>query len=77
MKTKTIALLIVASAILLGGCSYTKTTTSTTPTVYTPTATPSPTKTESLNNLNSELNATVDDGGQADLNQLQKDSSGL
>jgi len=76
MKLKT-TLLIVTGALLLGGCTYTAKTTTTTPTVYTPTATPTPTKSQTLNELNEQLNATVDDGGQADLNQLQKDASGL
>lgn len=80
MKFKITVLLVIASALLLGGCSYTANSNPPTNNAYvTPTAqpTPTPTKTQSLNEMNSQLNATIDDGGQADLNQLQKDSSGL
>lgn len=81
MKLKTTVFLAIASALLLGGCSYT--TNNFNPRANnayaTPTAqpTPTPTKAQSLNEINSQLNATIDDGGQADLNQLQKDSSGF
>lgn len=83
MKLKTTAFLAIASALLLGGCSYTTNNSNppannayATPTAQ-PTPTPTPTKAQSLNEINSQLNATIDDGGQADLNQLQKDSTGL
>ncbi len=76
MKLKN-TLLIVTGALLLGGCTYSGKITTTPPTTYAPTATPQPTKSQTLNELNADLNATVDDGGQADLNQLQKDASGL
>ena len=78
MKLKTAGLLI-ASSLLLGACSYLKpAATTTAPQTITPTpaVSVSPTSTN-VNDLNAELNATVDDGGQADLNQLQKDATGL
>lgn len=73
----------IASALFLSACNYTgpaATTTATPPTTTTPTAAVSvapTTGSTNVNDLNAELNATVDDGGQADLNQLQKDASGL
>ena len=81
MKTKS-AIFLAVSALFLAACNYTgpAATTTTSPTAATPTttisATPTTTSTN-VNDLNTELNATIDDGGQSDLNQLQKDSSGL
>ena len=81
MKTKS-AIFLAVSALFLAACNYTgpAATTTTPPTAATPTttipATPTTTSTN-VNDLNAELNATIDDGGQADLNQLQKDSAGL
>lgn len=36
-----------------------------------------PTPSKSLNELNLELDSTIDDGGASDLDQLQKDAAGL
>ncbi|MBI1871798.1 hypothetical protein HYS10_00055 [Candidatus Collierbacteria bacterium] len=79
MKTKPSLLLLAASAILLAGCNYANRPPVTTPVTppITATPTPAPTREQTLNDLNTELNATVDDGGAADLNQLKKDASGL
>lgn len=80
MQIKTVTLL-AASALLFGACSYTgpaaTSTNQTAPTTPASAITATPTTSANLNDLNAELNATVDDGGAADLNQLQKDSSGL
>lgn len=80
MKLKT-PLFVLTTAIFLAGCNYASinkpaTTSTTTPTAIA-TPTPTPTKPQTVNDLNGELNTTVDDGGQADLNQLQTDSKGL
>ncbi|MFZ2202381.1 MAG: hypothetical protein WAV56_03210 [Microgenomates group bacterium] len=78
MKLKTAGLLI-ASSLLLGACSYLKpAATTTAPQTITPTpaVSVSPTSTN-LKDLDTELNATIDDGGAADLKQLQKDAQGL
>lgn len=79
MKLKTTVFLVVVSVLFLGGCTYSVKTTTTPPTVPSPTvlATPTPTPSQSLNNLNLDLDSTVDDGGAGDLNQLQKDATGL
>jgi len=82
MKIKTATLLAISSAFFLSACSYTQpaATTTATPTAAAPTpiVTASPTSASTnVNDLNAQLNATVDDGGQADLNQLQKDATGL
>ncbi|OGD70979.1 hypothetical protein A3A84_00830 [Candidatus Collierbacteria bacterium RIFCSPLOWO2_01_FULL_50_23] len=79
MQIRTVTLLAV-SALLLGACSYTGPAATTTSSQTTPPAaiTTAPTSgSTNLNDLNAELNATIDDGGQTDLNQLQKDASGL
>lgn len=82
MKTTKVALFIIASSLFLSACSLLQpaatTTTNTTPVTPTQivTATPTPASTD-VNDLNAELNATVDDGGKADLNQLQNDATGL
>lgn len=72
---------IIVSALFLSACSYTgpaATSTSTTPVTPPSVVTASPTAaTTDVNKLSAQLDATVDDGGAADLNQLQKDSSGL
>lgn len=82
MQIKTATLLTIASALFLSACNYTgpAATTTTPPTAATPTTAVSVAPTTSstdVNDLNAELNATVDDGGASDLNQLQKDASGL
>lgn len=83
MQIKTAALFTITSALFLSACKYTgsaATTTTTPPTATTPSAAASvapTTGSTNVNDLNAELNATVDDGGQADLNQLQKDAAGL
>lgn len=80
MNLKTTTLFVIGSSLLLGACKFTlpaaTTTTTPTPTEISPTitATPSP---KNLNSLNQELDQTIDDGGQADLKNLQKDASGL
>lgn len=61
MDTKFLASLIIVAAIVFGGYNYYMTS------VYPNT----------LNGLNQQLNATVDDGGQAELDQLQMDASTL
>ena len=78
MKTKS-ALFLMISALFLAACSYTNPASTTTSPVVspTPTVTISPTSASNVNDLNAELNATVDDGGQADLKELQKEASGL
>ncbi|HLE49786.1 MAG TPA: hypothetical protein VI791_01420 [Patescibacteria group bacterium] len=81
MKTKS-AIFLAVSALFLAACNYTgpAATTTTPPAAATPTTTVSvapTTGSTNVNDLNTELNATVDDGGQADLNQLQKDAAGL
>lgn len=80
MQIKT-ATLLVASALFLGACTYTgpaaTSTNQTAPTTPASAMTATPTTSANLNDFNAELNTTVDDGGQADLNQLQKDASGL
>lgn len=79
MKIKTATLLTITSALFLSACSYTgPAATSTAPPVPTATVSVAPTTgSTNVNDLNAELNATVDDGGASDLNQLQKDASGL
>ncbi len=77
MKLKNTALIAFASALVLAGCRYTGPSTSTTIYPTTPTVTPTVTPTPSLNDLNAELNATVDDGGAAELKQLQTEQQGL
>lgn len=80
MKFKITALLVTLSALLFGGCNLVTNPNPPANNVYaTPTAqpTPTPTKAQSLNEINSELNTTIDDGGASDLNQLQKDATGL
>lgn len=84
MNIKTTLLLTISSALLLSACNYpgpaATSTTVPTPTVTNPTATVSITSTTSstnVNDLDAELNTTIDDGGQADLKDLQKDASGL
>lgn len=79
MKLKTATLLTIVSALFLSACSYTgPAATSTTTPVPTATISVAPTTgSTNVNDLNAELNATVDDGGASDLNQLQKDAAGL
>ena len=78
-QDKSKILIVLGFAIFFGACNYTNqaNTSSVIPITPSVTASPTPTPSKSLNELNLELNSTVDDGGQADLNQLQKDSSGL
>lgn len=80
MKLTTATLLVIGGAFILGACNYTNPPTGapqTTAAPITATPTPTPAKPETLNDLNGQLNATVDDGGQADLLQLQTESKGL
>lgn len=77
MKTKPSLLLLAVSAFFLAGCSHALRPPVTPPETPPPTPTPAPTREQTLNDLNLELNATADDGGAADIKQLQKDSSGL
>lgn len=79
MQIKT-ATLLVASALFLGTCTYigpAATSTNQTAPTTPPVVTVIVTDPIDIKGLNAELNATVDDGGAADLNQLQKDASGL
>ncbi len=81
MNLKAATILTIASALFLSACSYTgPSATTTNTTVVTPsvvvTATPTPASTN-INDLSAQLDATADDGGKSDLNQLQKDASGL
>ncbi len=82
MRTKS-AIFLGVTAFFLAACNYTPPAATSTVTPI-PTASPTaivsttPTITSTgVNDLNAELNTTIDDGGQADLNQLQKDSAGL
>lgn len=79
MKIKTTALLVIVSALLFSACRYISQQNTSTIAPITPSATitSTPTPSRSLNELNLELDSTIDDGGQADLNQLQKDSAGF
>lgn len=80
MKIKPSLLLLVVSAVFLGGCNYAALRPPVTPPETPPitaTPTPAPTKEQTLNELNTELNTTVDDGAAADLNQLKTESQGL
>jgi len=73
--------LLFALALIFSGCTVINNqpasdTRPETEAPFTPTPTPAPTR-ETLDDLNAELNATVDDGGAADLKQLETDSRGL
>lgn len=61
MDTKFLASLIITAAIIFGGYNYYMTS------IYPNT----------LNGLNQQLNTTIDDGGQAELDQLQVEASTL
>ena len=69
MNLKLTILILILSAFVLAGCNYSNQSA--------PTYNATPTPEQSLNNLNGELDATIDDGGSADLNQLQLDAKGL
>lgn len=81
MKIVKTSLLVIAAALVLSACNATGQTTTSAPTTPTPpitaNPTPAPTKPQTMNELKGELNATVDDGGAADLKALQTDSQGL
>lgn len=77
MKIKTTLLLTLGSAILLAGCQYTGPSATTTAPTTAPTAAVSPSKSANVNDLNADLDTTVDDGGQADLKALEKEAAGL
>lgn len=81
MKIKPSLLLLAIPAVFLAGCNYSPKPASMLPAIQQPpitaTPTPTPTKEQTLNELNTQLNTTVDDGGAADLNQLKTESQGL
>ncbi len=82
MKIAATSLLIIGAALVFSACNNTAQLTGTTSTTaqtapITATPTPAPTKPETLNDLKGQLNATVDDGGAADVLSLQTESQGL
>jgi outer membrane biogenesis lipoprotein LolB len=70
---------LIFTSLIFSGCSLTKglgqanSTSTTTDSENSPSGSTS----ENLTNLQSELNQTIDDGGQSDLKALEKEASGL
>lgn len=81
MKSKLAFLALIVSPVLLAACQPA------TPPAAVPTVTPTtipttvptvmPTQSLNLNDINTELQTSVDDGGKADIQTLQQESKGL